>query len=136
MPFVAKFTLLRDFWGKSCTTPPDHWDVGIWFGCMFVSWDPSQLLAVPNPGHPPFGICLAYQLFCTKKKVSWTFRSLDLLEQYLGFPNFPFLNFDWDFPLLNPEFWTKIYIASIDWRQLPATTPSSVEWIEVNWCKC
>ena len=38
-----------------------------------ISWDPphsSQLHAIPNPDHPPLGICLIYQSFCTKKKNS------------------------------------------------------------------
>ena len=28
---------------QNYTAPHDHWDVGIWLGCMFISWDPSQL---------------------------------------------------------------------------------------------
>ena len=53
--------------GQNCTTPPHHWDVGMKLGCMVIIWDPSQLVTIPNPDHPPFLICLIYKQFCTKK---------------------------------------------------------------------
>ena len=74
--FYQKSSLKR----QNCTTPPNHWDFGIWLGWMSISWDPSQLHAIPNPDHPPLRICLTYQLFCTKKKCPWAFKSSDNIE--------------------------------------------------------
>ena len=70
---------------QNCTTPPDHWDFGIWLGWMSISWDPSQLHAIPNPDHPPLRIFLTYQLFCTKKKCPWLKLSFQIFLQYWDF---------------------------------------------------
>ena len=75
---------------QNCTTPPNHWDFGIWLGWMSISWDPSQLHAIPNPDHPPLRICLTYQLFCTKKKCPWAFKSSYNIEIWLKVSKFSF----------------------------------------------
>ena len=77
-------------WWQNCTTPPNHWDFGIWLGWMSISWDPSQLHAIPNPDHPPLRICLTYQLFCTKKKCPWAFKSSYNIEIWLKVSKFSF----------------------------------------------
>ena len=66
---------------QNCTTPLS-WDqfwterqsVGIHPKSVWISWDPSQLRTIPNPGHPTLGICLTYQLFCTEKKNSVSYQ--------------------------------------------------------------
>ena len=78
---------------QNCTTPPNHWDFGIWLGWMSISWDPSQLHAIPNPDHPPLRICLTYQLFCTKKKCPWAFRPSYNIEIWFKVSNFSFSSF-------------------------------------------
>ena len=89
------WSILQSRWKKvnirqNCTTPPNHWDFGIWLGWMSISWDPSQLHAIPNPDHPPLRICLTYQLFCTKKKCPWAFKSSYNIEIWLNVLNFSF----------------------------------------------
>ena len=47
-----------------------------------ISWDPSQVRAIPNPDHPPLRFCLTYHLFCTKKasRYNFEFRSILINE--------------------------------------------------------
>ena len=89
------------FW-QNCTTPPNHWDFGIWLGWMSISWDPSQLHAIPNPDHLPPGICLTYQSFCTKKKssVSFQIENWDLMIIFDNFNTILQSRFNYEFGII------------------------------------